>query len=225
MKEKFLYISGYFILFFWIIISLLVVFSKNEYRTGKKNISFKTVEKYSNKIQKGWNIWLSEGENGWKNTVNKRLLLFNKLYLSKPVYISKIIKEPVDALVIRGESEKNNPITVPKDTYVHEIHKMEATGYDPYPDINQINWAGKTYLGWRARYGIAAIDPKVIPLRRLIFVDGYGFAWTGDTGGAIKGKRIDLCFNTTKEALAWGRKKVNVYVLGTKPVSYYKNKK
>jgi len=222
MKEKFLYIFGYSILFFWVLISLFIVLLQNEYKIEKKIISYKIIEKYNNKIQKGWNVWLKEGEDGWKNTVNNRLLLFNKLYFNKSVYISKTIKEPVEALVIRGSGDKNHPITVPKDTYVHEIHKMEATGYDPYPDINQIDWAGKTFLGWRARYGIAAIDPKVIPLRRLIYVDGYGFAWTGDTGGAIKGKKIDLCFNTTKEALAWGRKKVNVYVLGTKPLSHYK---
>ncbi|MBP7791606.1 MAG: 3D domain-containing protein [Candidatus Goldbacteria bacterium] len=224
MKEKNLYFFGYFILILWLFISLFVIFSKKEYKIKKEIIPFKTVEKYNKKVQKGWNIWLKEGENGWKNVVHFRLSFFNRLDFYKPVYVSKTIKEPADAMVIRGSGDKSHPITVPKDTYVHQTLEMEATGYDPYPDINQIDWAGKTYLGWRARYGIAAVDPNVIPLRRLIFVDGYGFAWTGDTGGAIKGKKIDLCFNSTKEAFVWGRKKVNVYVLGTKPLSQYKKK-
>lgn len=225
MREKILYIFGNFILIIWILISLLIIFTQKEYKIERQIIPFKISEKYNNKIQKGWTIWLKEGENGWKNVVNNRLFLFKKIYYKKPFYISEIIKKPEEALVIKGAGDKNHPITVPKDTYVHQIFKMEATGYDPYPDINQIDWAGKTYLGWRARYGIAAVDPRVIPLRRLIFIEDYGFAWTGDTGGAIKGKKIDLCFNTTKEAIAWGRKKVNVYVLGTKPLRYYKDKK
>jgi 3D (Asp-Asp-Asp) domain-containing protein len=205
--------------------SLLIVFTQKEYKIEKQIINYKIVENYNKNIQKGWNIWIKDGEDGWKNVVNNRLLFFNRLYYKKTIYNSEIIKKPQEALVIKGARDKSHPITVPKDTYVHQIIKMEATGYDPYPDINQIDWAGRTYLGWKARYGIAAVDPNVIPLRRLIFVDGYGFAWTGDTGGAIKGKRIDLCFNTTKEAITWGRKKVDVYVLGTKPLNYYKNKK
>lgn len=225
MQEKNLYIFGYFILVIWFLTSLLVVFTNIEYRIEKQVIPYKIIEKYNNKIQKDWKIWIKEGEDGWKNLVNNRFSFFNKLFYKRTVYVSDVIKKPEEAILIIGKGEKNNPITVPKDTYVHQIIKMEATGYDPYPDINQIDWAGKTYLGWRARYGIAAVDPNVIPLRRLIFIENYGFAWTGDTGGAIKGKRIDLCFNTTKEALAWGRKKVNVYILGTKPISYYKNKK
>ncbi len=225
MQKKNLYLSGYLILTIWISIVLLVIFTQKEYSIDKQIIPYKTVEKNNNKIQTGWNIWIKEGEDGWRNVVYKKLFFFKKIYFKKSVYISEIIKNPEEALVIKGAGDKKHPITVPKDTYVHQIIKMEATGYDPYPDINQIDWAGKTYLGWKARYGIAAVDPNVIPLRRLIFVDGYGFAWTGDTGGAIKGKKIDLCFNTTKEAFKWGRKKVNVYVLGTKPPGYYKNKK
>ena len=66
---------------------------------------------------------------------------------------------------------------------------------------------------------------SLIAMRSLLYVDGYGFAWAGDVGGAIKGKRIDLCYNTTEEALRWGRRKAKVYVLGRRPLSYYAKKK
>jgi 3D (Asp-Asp-Asp) domain-containing protein len=57
------------------------------------------------------------------------------------------------------------------------------------------------------------VDPRVIPLRSLLYVAGYGLAWAGDVGGAIKGDRVDLCFNRTEDAVAWGRRWVRVYVL------------
>jgi 3D (Asp-Asp-Asp) domain-containing protein len=88
-----------------------------------------------------------------------------------------------------------------------------------------VDWAGITCLGWRTRYGIAAVDPKVIALKSLVYVDGYGLAWAGDIGGDIKGNRIDLCYNTTKEALNWGRRKVRVYVLGNRAWSAIRAKK
>lgn len=78
---------------------------------------------------------------------------------------------------------------------------------------------GITATGRRAGYGIVAVDPRVIPLGSKLYIetaDGsyvYGTAVAADTGGAIKGNRIDLCYNTRQEALNFGRRKVNVYVL------------
>ena len=62
--------------------------------------------------------------------------------------------------------------------------------------------------------GMVAVDPKVIPLGTKIYVEGYGIAIAGDTGGAIKGNIIDLFFNTNKECYQFGRQHgLNVYVL------------
>jgi len=44
-------------------------------------------------------------------------------------------------------------------------------------------------------------------------VEGYGFAWAADVGGAIKGRHIDLCYDTYEEAVRFGRKDVQVYIL------------
>lgn len=153
----------------------------------------------------------------------RNLLGAIKIDMLKNVFKSEILKKPEDALVILGESEKKHPITVPQETYVHYTYNLEATAYDPSPESNSLEWAGITKLGWRTRYGIAAVDPKVIALRSLLYIEGYGFAWAGDTGGAIKGKRIDLCYNTTEEALKWGRRKTKVYVLGKKPLNTKKD--
>ncbi|TMJ11900.1 MAG: hypothetical protein E6H02_06415 [Bacillati bacterium ANGP1] len=65
-----------------------------------------------------------------------------------------------------------------------------------------------------ARRGVVAVDPSVIRLGTRLHVDGYGDAVAGDTGGAIRGYRIDLCFNTYEEAMQFGRRPVTVYILG-----------
>ena len=58
-----------------------------------------------------------------------------------------------------------------------------------------------------------AVDPSVIPLGSMVEVPGYGIAIAGDTGGAIKGYKVDLHFKTTKEAINWGRRSVTIKVL------------
>ena len=88
---------------------------------------------------------------------------------------------------------------------------LEATGYDPGPVDNTRGWVGSTKSGERARFGIVAVDPKLIPLGSYLYIEGYGPGLAADIGGAIKGKRIDLCFNSTREANAWGRKKTRVW--------------
>jgi 3D (Asp-Asp-Asp) domain-containing protein len=176
-------------------------------------------------IQNGWSIWLKEGQDGYSNAVTRDVSLFGKKLLSNDIFVTDVLKKPVEAFVVRGSAKGSNPIIAPKETYAYYAYDMEATAYDPSPESNSVEWAGITALGWRTRYGIAAVDPRVIALKSLIYVDGYGFAWAGDTGGDIKGKRIDLCYNTTREALRWGRRKVRVYVLGNKSWSALRAKK
>jgi 3D (Asp-Asp-Asp) domain-containing protein len=90
---------------------------------------------------------------------------------------------------------------------------MSATAYDPSPATIGPGATGRTRMGLIATYGHVAVDPRVIPLGSLVFVEGYGFAIASDTGGAIKGNRIDLCYDSRSTALAFGRKKVKVHVL------------
>ncbi len=72
---------------------------------------------------------------------------------------------------------------------------------------------GYTHTGLPAKKGVIAVDPSVIPLGTRVYVDGYGYAVAADTGGAIKGTRVDVCFDTHQEALAWGVKKARVFLL------------
>lgn len=61
--------------------------------------------------------------------------------------------------------------------------------------------------------GLVAVDPNVIPLGTRLYISGYGYAIADDTGGAIKGLRIDLAYESRSEALNFGRRMVTVYIL------------
>ncbi len=60
---------------------------------------------------------------------------------------------------------------------------------------------------------VISVDPNVIPLGSKVYVEGYGNAVAGDTGGSIKGNKIDIFIPTKEEAIQWGSKTVKVKVL------------
>ncbi len=72
---------------------------------------------------------------------------------------------------------------------------------------------GWTEIGRRAGHGIVAVDPRVIPIGTHLYITGYGLAIAGDTGGAIIGRRIDLGFDSQRDAMLFGRRAVTVYQL------------
>jgi 3D (Asp-Asp-Asp) domain-containing protein len=78
---------------------------------------------------------------------------------------------------------------------------VTATGY---------TLGGSTSTGLPVGWGIAAVDPSVIPLGTHMTVPGYGEAVAADTGGAVTGATIDLWFPTVAQANAWGRRAVTV---------------
>ena len=119
--------------------------------------------------------------------------------------------KPMRVLVGKGALE--NPVRLPQVSRAWKSLTMTATAYDPGPEANGSGNVAATISGERARFGIAAVDPQVIPLKSLLYIEGYGPALAGDVGGDIKGRRIDLCFNSTREANAFGRKKTRVYLL------------
>jgi 3D (Asp-Asp-Asp) domain-containing protein len=84
-----------------------------------------------------------------------------------------------------------------------------ATAYSPLEP--GLDW--RTASGMRAGLGVIAVDPKVIPLGTKVYVEGYGFAIAGDTGGAIKGNKIDVCFPDLERMNRWGRKTVKIHIL------------
>lgn len=90
---------------------------------------------------------------------------------------------------------------------------VEATAYTPYcTGCSGISAAGIN-LRANPNMKLIAADPRVIPMGTKVWVEGYGHAVVGDTGGAIKGNRIDVLMPTKAQAYKWGRKQVKIKIL------------
>jgi 3D (Asp-Asp-Asp) domain-containing protein len=133
-----------------------------------------------------------------------RLLYVNGTLVTRILVSDSLLKPPAgDALAV-GNSVYRGGAT-------NEFY-MEATAYSPTVQETDGNpWM--TASGMKSGRGVVAVDPKVIPLGTKLYVEGYGYAIAGDTGGAIKGDRIDVFFYSSDETARWGRRWARVFVL------------
>ncbi|UXR28842.1 3D domain protein [Bacillus phage Nachito] len=96
---------------------------------------------------------------------------------------------------------------------------VKATAYTPFPEENGGTYNGQVLtatgfnLSQNPNARIIAVDPSVIPLGSKVYVEGYGEALAIDTGGAIKGNRIDVLVPTDSQADSWGVRTVQVTIL------------
>jgi len=75
---------------------------------------------------------------------------------------------------------------------------------------------GRTASGQPVSRGLIAADPRVLPLGTRVRVDAGSLSGeyvVADTGGAVKGRRIDIWTPTSREALRFGRRAVKLTVL------------
>jgi 3D (Asp-Asp-Asp) domain-containing protein len=121
---------------------------------------------------------------------------------------AQVVKAPVDTVILRGTSGLPS-----RGGNWRRPLRMEATAYDPGPRSCGKYADGYTANGTKAQKGVVAVDTRVIPFGTRLYIPGYGFAIAADRGSAIKGNRIDLCFNTYAEAIRFGRRMVEVYIL------------
>lgn len=112
------------------------------------------------------------------------------------------------SLTSRGNNRKGNPENSSSGNVSGKSLSVLASAYAPGAGAGFITATGK-----KARRGIIAVDPRVIPLGTKLYVPGYGHGIAADTGGAIKGNRIDLCFDTRTEAINWGKRRVVIYIV------------
>lgn len=152
---------------------------------------------------------LSPGRLGLKEYVWKITLADGEVAARTPMGW-RVVRRPSDRIVTVGT---HNLIASRGQFAGKEYFDLIATGYSPFccKGVDDV-----TALGVRAGYGVVAVDPKVIPLGSRLFIEGYGYALAADTGSAIKGLRIDLGFDTKREAIIFGRRPIRVYVIQKK---------
>lgn len=100
------------------------------------------------------------------------------------------------------------------------LDTFQASAYSSDPRENGV-WGAMDYMGNKLELGTVAVDPNVIPLGTTLYVEGYDYeglpaggmiAKATDTGGAIKGKRMDIYIPGSRESLLkFGYQSVRVY--------------
>lgn len=117
------------------------------------------------------------------------------------------------ALGMSTRSAGSTESTVSRGGSRSNVLTMLASGYCGCYQCTHPYDGKTTYTGIPVARGIVAVDPNVIPMGTKLYVEGYGEALAADQGGAIKGNRIDLYFDTHQQALNWGLKNVKVTIL------------
>jgi len=114
-----------------------------------------------------------------------------------------------------AETQKENTSTAQAEAKVASVKEftVEATAYTASCE----GCSGITATGINLKENpnakVISVDPSVIPLGSKVYVEGYGEAIAGDTGGAIKGKKIDVFIPNKQDAINFGRKQVKVTIL------------
>lgn len=181
-----------------------------------------------NTLPKGQSKVSQQGEKGIKKTCFE-VITVDGVEVSRTYAGEYIAKQPVNEVVSIGtapvpSTASSQVATVGGETFSYKkVLKCEATAYDlsfqstgKYPGHPAY---GLTASGTYAKMGTVAVDPRVIPLGTKMYIvstDGsvvYGYCTAEDTGGAIKGNKVDLFYNTNSECMQFGRRSVYVYIL------------
>ncbi len=180
--------------------------------TERRKVQLPTRTVYTDALGVGEILDVEKGQGGLGDVTTESFTL-NGVAAFEKTLETKWVTEPKAAVVYEGTSTRVKLYRMPKRYRVARKMKLEGTAYYPGPEDTGKYAGGITASGMKAGYGVAAVDPKLIRLKTPLYIEGYGFAWAADVGGAIKGHRIDLCFDTFEEAVRFGRKDVQVYIL------------
>jgi len=185
-----------------------------------KTMDYTTTIKNDEEMEKGNNKVLQEGQPGEKETVS-RVIYENGKEISRKVISEIVKKQPVEKIIAMGTLSVYTPSRGGKVLYTNAL-RMRATAYTAnYADTGKgpgdsgfgITASGAVAKRNSGGYSSVAVDPRVIPLGTKLYVEGYGYAIAEDTGGAIKGNKIDLFFNSSSEVDNWGARWISVYVV------------
>ena len=200
-------------------ITIKRVIYRNE--TETQSVDFETVKKNSKDVDLGKTKVQTEGKQGEALVTKKCKYVDGKKVSSKTVE-TKITKEPVDKVVLMGTKGSNvsNPVGTFTDMNGNTVaYSSVVTGSGTAYTAP----AGSlTATGVTAYHGGVAVNPNIIPYGSKLYIvstDGsfvYGYATAVDTGGALmSGTAIVDCFyNTYDECVSFGRRNVNVYIVG-----------
>lgn len=153
------------------------------------------------------------------NSIRNNPEIINAAIAKTKDVLQERLKDGIEEKVLEKKAEIEKSIADkwnPKAAQANRVLDITATAYASGPEDNGI-WNDKTHIGTQVRPGIIAVDPKVIPLGSKVYIefeDGKRtYAIAEDTGGAIKGNRIDIAMSDRDKAKKFGIQDVKVHVV------------
>ncbi|MGC9248086.1 ubiquitin-like domain-containing protein [Listeria ivanovii] len=187
----------------------------------KEQIKFNTVYKEDDSLNQGVEKVVQEGKTGEK-IVEYKVTFENGKEKKRDIIKENVTVAKSDKVVVRGTKAK--PVvsqianaTSAKKAASSNTSSTPSGGKTLTMESTAYSGGGTTATGINlsANPGmkVVAVDPSVIPLGSRVWVEGYGEAIAGDTGGAIKGNIVDVYFPNESSCYSWGRRTVTVKVL------------
>ncbi|NFO24377.1 DUF348 domain-containing protein [Clostridium botulinum] len=187
-----------------------------------QSIEFCTEIKKDESLKDGVKKVVQEGKAGQRE-INEKVIYQNGKEVSREVVNQFIVQQPTKKVIAMGTAKERSARLSRGSSINHSKRlRMRSTAYTAsYNDTGKRpgdSGFGITASGTRVKrnaggYSTVAVDPSVIPLGTKLYIEGYGYAIAEDTGGAIKGNRIDLYFNSDSQVSKWGVRYVDVYIV------------
>lgn len=148
--------------------------------------------------------------------------------------ISLIILISMGYIGMKKISDSIRHVGAKQDKIFQQLDKMDVAGHHSSSVIPYKSYLGRftatfycdcplcvgnksvvrTATGYKPRnMRTIAVDPAMIPLHSIVYIKELGFFVAEDTGGHIKGKRVDIFVNNHQQAQKLGKKSVEIYIL------------
>ena len=182
-------------------------------------LAYSVETKKDSTIVSGDKLVVQPGQTGLRRDTYRVTYRDGVLYDEELIFTE--VTDPVTDIVAVGTGTSVRPVaddsdsenestasfsTAPNGRTCVKVLTCKATAYhEPEGSL--------TKSGTLSRVGAIAVDPSVIPLGTELYVEGYGYCVAEDTGGLIKGNRIDIYLDSEAECVNWGVRDVTVYIL------------
>lgn len=183
-----------------------LVDKNSQVNTTVEEIPYQVEIRNNDSLPRGRRNVISQGKKGEAKIISRVVNVGERQFNRE---ISKEVITPAVPEIVEVGTGANMLETSRGFVRYKQVRQMEATAYT----LAEGNGDGVTSIGIVPYHGIIAVDPSVIPYGTKVYIPGYGFAMAGDCGGAIQGNRIDLFMTSYNQAIQWGRRQVNMYIL------------
>ena len=180
--------------------------------TEKRPIEYKQMRVANSKLAVGETKLTQTGVAGVVEDVYSVELLGEEV-VERNLVSTAVAREPINEIVEYGTKNKSD-----KGFTYSKMITVKATAYESTFGSRN-GKPGITASGLPLAVGMIAVDPRIIPLGTNCYIEdpngvyNLGYVLAADTGGLIKGNRIDVCVPTYDDAIQFGVRNLNVYIL------------